>query len=84
MLKTVVGEKPDAILLDLMLPGRDGMSLLADLRGQDVGYTKPVIVLTNLSGRGGLLEDAKRLDALYFDKATTKIQDVVAAVAERL
>lgn len=82
VLKTVVGEKPDAVLLDLMLPGRDGMSLLTDLRGQDVGYTKPVIILTNLSGRGGLAADAAQLNAQYFDKASTKIQDVVSAVVE--
>lgn len=35
---------PDAIVLDLMLPGRDGLRILQDLRNQ--GYTKPVLVLT--------------------------------------
>jgi DNA-binding response OmpR family regulator len=35
---------PDAIILDLMLPGRDGLKVLRDLRGK--GYTKPVLILT--------------------------------------
>jgi DNA-binding response OmpR family regulator len=35
---------PDAIVLDLMLPGRDGLEVLRDLRGQ--GYAKPVLILT--------------------------------------
>jgi DNA-binding response OmpR family regulator len=35
---------PDVIVLDLMLPGRDGMKILRDLRGQ--GYSKPVLILT--------------------------------------
>jgi two-component system copper resistance phosphate regulon response regulator CusR len=35
---------PDAIVLDLMLPGRDGLRVLRDLRGQ--GFTKPVLILT--------------------------------------
>jgi DNA-binding response OmpR family regulator len=35
---------PDAIILDLMLPGRPGLEVLRELRGK--GYTKPVLVLT--------------------------------------
>jgi DNA-binding response OmpR family regulator len=35
---------PDAIVLDLMLPGRDGLRVLRDLRGQ--GFAKPVLILT--------------------------------------
>ena len=35
---------PDAIVLDLMLPGRDGLKVLRDLRSQ--GYSKPVLILT--------------------------------------
>jgi DNA-binding response OmpR family regulator len=35
---------PDAIVLDLMLPGRDGVSLLRDLREHDP--TLPVVVLS--------------------------------------
>src|ERR1700730_8856877 len=37
-------EKYDVILLDLMLPGRDGLQVLATLRGR--GIETPVIVLT--------------------------------------
>jgi DNA-binding response OmpR family regulator len=35
---------PDAIVLDLMLPGRDGLKVLRDLRAQ--GYARPVLILT--------------------------------------
>jgi two-component system, OmpR family, copper resistance phosphate regulon response regulator CusR len=35
---------PDAVILDLMLPGRDGLKVLRDLRSQ--GYAKPVLILT--------------------------------------
>jgi len=37
-------EKFDVILLDLMLPGRDGLQVLATLRGR--GVETPVLVLT--------------------------------------
>jgi DNA-binding response OmpR family regulator len=35
---------PDAVILDLMLPGRAGLEVLRDLRGR--GYAKPVLILT--------------------------------------
>jgi two-component system, OmpR family, copper resistance phosphate regulon response regulator CusR len=34
----------DAVVLDLMLPGRDGLQVLRDLRAN--GFTKPVLILT--------------------------------------
>ncbi len=35
----------DAVVLDLMLPGRDGLSILQDLRA--TGFKKPVLILTS-------------------------------------
>ncbi|MGD9723610.1 MAG: response regulator transcription factor [Pirellulales bacterium] len=34
----------DAVLLDLSLPGRDGLEILADLR--NAGFDKPILILT--------------------------------------
>jgi DNA-binding response OmpR family regulator len=36
---------PDALVLDLMLPGRDGLQVLRDLRRR--GFAKPVLILTS-------------------------------------
>lgn len=38
-------QPPDALVLDVMLPGRDGFQVLRDLRAQ--GFTKPVLILTS-------------------------------------
>src|SRR5215211_8042294 len=35
---------PDVLVLDVMLPGRDGFEILRDLR--DRGFSKPVLILT--------------------------------------
>lgn len=47
----------DAIVLDLMLPGRDGLQILKDLRAH--GFTKPVLILTS---RDGVEDRVKGLD----------------------
>lgn len=39
-------ERPDLILLDLMLPGRDGYSVFRELRRDDRTMNTPVIMLT--------------------------------------
>jgi two-component system, OmpR family, copper resistance phosphate regulon response regulator CusR len=43
-LALATGEEIDAIVLDLMLPGRDGMGILRELRSS--GFAKPILILT--------------------------------------
>src|SRR5436305_2016873 len=49
---------PDVLLLDLMLPKRDGFQVLADLRS--VGFAKPVLILT---ARDAVEDRVRGLDA---------------------
>jgi DNA-binding response OmpR family regulator len=55
VLKTLQKESPDIVILDIMLPGRDGLDVLRDIRSE---YAVPVIMLT---ARG---EDADRIVGL--------------------
>ncbi len=41
----IAEQRPDLVLLDILLPGKDGMSLCRDLRP---GYTGPIVLLTSL------------------------------------
>ncbi|MBX9792388.1 MAG: response regulator transcription factor [Pirellulales bacterium] len=43
-LRQALSESIDAVVLDLMLPGRSGLELLAELR--QAGFKKPVLILT--------------------------------------
>jgi DNA-binding response OmpR family regulator len=44
LLVTVAEQRPDLILIDLGLPGVDGLTLVEELRAQ--GITVPIVVLT--------------------------------------
>lgn len=42
---TIVEQQPDLVMLDIMLPGKDGMSICRDLRANWQG---PIVLLTSL------------------------------------
>lgn len=48
-LKTALEKKPDILLLDILMPVMDGMSMLIELRKDSWGKNANVLVLTNLS-----------------------------------
>jgi len=75
-------EKPSAIVLDLILPMKDGISLLEELRA--VGFNQPVVILSNLAGSGDLRADASRLGASFYNKSSISLDEIVAAVEEKL
>jgi CheY-like chemotaxis protein len=53
-LEVAKAESPDLILLDLMMPQKSGISLLADLK-KDASLKKiPVIMITGVSGETGI------------------------------
>lgn len=47
-------EHPDLILLDLMMPAKSGISLLADLKKDENLRKIPVIMVTGVSGETGI------------------------------
>jgi DNA-binding response OmpR family regulator len=55
-LKKVKEEKPDLVLLDLILPGIDGFEALSQMKKEDSLARIPIIILSNL----GQKEDVER------------------------
>ena len=45
-LRRLFASRPDAVVLDLMLPGRSGLDVLREVRGEPATSDLPVLVLT--------------------------------------
>lgn len=74
----VLEHQPDCVVLDIMLPGKSGMQILAELRQTDT--TTPVVLLTTLSGEGGLKIEATKHNAVFLNKADTSLEVVIDTV----
>ena len=78
-LSKIQSEKPDLVLLDILLPGMNGMSVLKEMR--EVGIATPVIILTNLSAdekiMQGILHDNP---SYYLVKSDTPMDDIVTKI----
>jgi DNA-binding response OmpR family regulator len=72
--------KPDLILLDLVLPTVDGVTVLDKLRGDEWGKNVPIIILTNLSRAETIEESKKRGVNTYLVKTNWKLDEVVEKI----
>ena len=68
-IKKIIEEKPDLILLDLILPGIDGFEVLARMKKESALSSIPVIILSNL-GQKDDVEKGLKMGAIdYLIKA---------------
>jgi len=77
-------EKPDLILLDLILPKVDGLTFLKKLRENPWGKYAKVIILTNLSDSEKIEEAQSRNVFDYLIKTDWSLDDVLNKVNEYL
>jgi two-component system cell cycle response regulator DivK len=76
-------ERPDLILMDIQLPGMDGLEATRLLKGNDATRTIPVIALTALAMRG----DEARIRAAGCDGYIAKplaYRDFLAVIASHV
>lgn len=83
-LKKIKQEKPDLILLDLILPAMDGFEVLSKMK-EDSGISSiPVIILSNLGQREDI-EKGLKLGAIdYLVKAHFTPNEIVEKVKQTL
>lgn len=77
-------ENPDIILLDVLMPVMDGLTMLKKMRETDWGKDLSVIMLTNLDDINKVAEAASRGVFDYLVKQDYKIGDLVDKVKEKL
>jgi two-component system response regulator RpaA len=76
---------PDLILLDLILPKKDGREVLHQLRADSWGRNVPVIILTVLDADEKMLNEILAYHpAHYFIKSEWRLEDVIEKVKELL
>lgn len=83
-LESLASNRPDMILLDLMMPEMDGFEFLTAIRSQEQWQDIPVIVVTAKSLTD---EDRQQLDgriAQLYQKGTHSIDHIVKEVNSRL
>lgn len=77
-------EKPDLILLDIIMPKMDGRAVLKELKKDQVTKDIPVVFLTNLGSNSELEKRAFPEAAGYLIKATSTPSDVIKKIKEVL
>jgi DNA-binding response OmpR family regulator len=83
-LAAIAADKPDLILLDLLLPGINGFDVLTKVRADANLAATPVVVFSNLGQREDI-EKAKKLGATDFlIKANFTLDDVVVKISSIL
>ena len=83
-LAMALSEKPDLILLDIILPKKDGHEVLQAVKENEKTKNIPVVLLTNLDGISDV-EKALELGATtYLVKADYKLEEIVVKIKDIL
>ncbi len=83
-LELASSKNPDLILLDLILPKKDGFEVLKELKANPSTNSIPIIILTNLGGDKDV-ERALELGATtYLVKTNYRLEEVVQKIKQAL
>lgn len=83
-LKLALAEHPDLILLDIILPKMDGLTMLEKLQKDSWGKQTSVIVFSNLEGNEKISEALKSGAYSFIIKTDFALEEVVVKIKEKL
>lgn len=76
--------KPDLVLLDLILPKKDGFEVLKELKLDESTKNIPVVVLTNLEESSNIEKILSLGATAYLIKANYKLEEVAEKIKQIL
>jgi DNA-binding response OmpR family regulator len=79
-LKLALSEKPDLILLDLVMPGIGGLKMLKALRKHPWGERASVFILTNVNESSEISEAMNNKVSQYIIKSDLKLEDFLEKI----
>jgi DNA-binding response OmpR family regulator len=82
-LALALGEHPDLILLDIVMPVMDGMTLLRRLQDDEWGKSAKVVLLTNLSDNEFIAQALVIGAYEYLVKSNWTMDDIAHKVKEK-
>ncbi len=83
-LKTAKKIQPDLILLDLILPKKDGFEVLKELKKEEATKNIPVIALTNLEESANIEKVLSLGAAAYLIKANYSLEEITEKIKQIL
>jgi DNA-binding response OmpR family regulator len=83
-LNKIISEQPDLVLLDLMLPRKNGFDVLADMKRNKEIKAIPVIILSNLGQESDVKKGLSLGAENYLIKTEISLSEVVDKVKECL
>ena len=83
-LRSAKEERPDLILLDLILPKMDGFKVLKGLKASEETKNIPVIILTNLEETEDIQKALELGATTYLVKSSYTLEEVVKKIGKAL
>ena len=83
-LELAKSEKPDLVILDIILPKKDGYEVLTELKGDGNTQSIPVILLTNLESPEDIDKAFEKGASTYLVKSNYKLEEIAKKIKETL